>query len=527
MFHWRARSLVIFCAVLFGLLASPANAQCIGGGPVTGAARQTLEGLPGGPFPGAIVKPYHLSTNQATPYTITPSVNWITVTPTSGNITNPSGATVNPAYTVELNSNVNGLPVGRHLATVALTASACPSPNTATLTVFEVFVRIPGTISLSPATAFNSTGKQGGPFPTATYSVTNAGQGDAQNMIYTATSSQPWVRFSAFGAGPVSPGSSQQGIIEFTTAANLLAPGTYGANIEFRNTVNTGLGDTTIPVSLTVLPSSTNPEIVSAVLPGARSVAINQPATAFATVINASSQTLSGCQIRMPGNTQASIPADFQFRASDANNNFIAPPNQPMTVPAGGRQDFVFGITPRGAMNSNDLGMVFICDGTLPAQSIPGLNTFILSAASSPSPDMVAIGVTLSNDGIVSLPGPSGLNLFVASVINIGAPDSITATVDDGGRGLPLAVTLCQTNPSTGACINPTTPGGQVVFSSATNGIATFTITVQGNGNIPFDPANNRLFMRFKTADGVTRGATNVAVRTLPSDAGRTASKTD
>jgi hypothetical protein len=43
------------------------------------------------------------------------------------------------------------------------------------------------------------------------------------------------------------------------------------------------------------------------------------------------------------------------------------------------------------------------------------------------------------------------------------------------------------------------------------NATPTFAIFVQGNGTVPFDPATNRIFVRFKDSGDVTRGSTSGA----------------
>ena len=178
----------------------------------------------------------------------------------------------------------------------------------------------------------------------------------------------------------------------------------------------------------------------------------------------------------------------------------------------GATQHYVFGYTPALPLNSLEIGIAFQCSNAAPAASIPGVNTFIVSAANTPTPDIVAIAATTNNDGIVHIPGTNGISFFAAAGINIGIAATITVSPDDGGRGLPVVLTICQTDPNTGNCLSP--PTASTTVSYGNNTTLTFTVFVQGTGNIPFDPANNRLFLRFKDAGAITRGATNVAVRT-------------
>jgi hypothetical protein len=87
----------------------------------------------------------------------------------------------------------------------------------------------------------------------------------------------------------------------------------------------------------------------------------------------------------------------------------------------------------------------------------------------------------------------------------------VTATADTGGVTLPITLTLCQTNPVTGACL--ATPTTSVSSTINTNQSATYAVFAQAAGAIPFNPAVNRIFLRLSSG-GVVRGATSVAVMT-------------
>jgi len=265
--------------------------------------------------------------------------------------------------------------------------------------------------------------------------------------------------------------------------------------------------------TLTALNDTTSdqPVLVSAVLPTSRSVQVGQAATAFATIINAGLKEATDCSIA-PGNPLA---ADFLYQTTDpATNVLTGSPNQPVNIPgSNGSQSFLVALTPTTALDPTDIEFVFDCTNSDPAPTHVGVNTLLLVADSGPVPDIVALSATLTGDGIVNL---ANTGVFAVATVNVGIATTITVSADTGSASLPVSIALCETNPATAACINPTVPTlGPVITSIATNATPTFAFFLTGMDTVPFDPANNRIFVRFQDAVGVTRGSTSVAVQTL------------
>jgi hypothetical protein len=252
--------------------------------------------------------------------------------------------------------------------------------------------------------------------------------------------------------------------------------------------------------------------LAAALLPLSRSVRVNSPATAFATMIPAGSAAGVNCTIALP---PGQVPAGTAFSVNTTNpaTNAITGGAIAASVPAGQPQSFVISITPPQAFGPADVQFQFKCDNIAAAQTINGVNTLTLSASSTPVPDIIALAATNPNNGIVAIANVGASAAFAIATFNVGASAPITVS-PEVRAGLPVALTVCRTDPSSGACIQGQGPAQAITVQINTNETPTFAVFATATGGVPFDPANNRIFVRFRDSGGTIRGATSVAVRT-------------
>jgi len=248
--------------------------------------------------------------------------------------------------------------------------------------------------------------------------------------------------------------------------------------------------------------------LVAAVLPSSRSVTIRTAATAFATIINPNDVTATGCGLSLG----TPIPGDFAYQTTDAATNALTgSPNTPVSIPPFASQSFVFAVTPSAAFPSTDVALRFSCANVDPAVVTPGLTTLLLSSSTSPVPDVIALAATVGNVGAVEVSIPADTGSFAVASANVGSAGSITVSADTGMVSLPVSLRVCQTDAVTSVCLAP--PSATVTLHLGAGGTASFGVFVTASGSIPFDPATNRVFVRF-TEGPVTRGLTSVAVST-------------
>lgn len=250
--------------------------------------------------------------------------------------------------------------------------------------------------------------------------------------------------------------------------------------------------------------------LLAAVLPASRSVKVGATATAFATMINTGSTTVSACFIEP---ADASLPLTLIYQTTDPTTNAVTgPPSAPVDIVAGGSQSFVVALTPSAVLAPTNVALTFACADTPAAPSYVGLNTILLSASMSATPDIVALAATATSDGILHIPGSSSSGAFATATVNVGSGGAITASVSTNPANLPLTLSLCQTNPTTGQCTSALAASVPVTINA--NATPTFSVFGTARGAIPLDPANSRIIVIFSDSTGAVRGETSVAVQT-------------
>jgi hypothetical protein len=88
----------------------------------------------------------------------------------------------------------------------------------------------------------------------------------------------------------------------------------------------------------------------------------------------------------------------------------------------------------------------------------------------------------------------------------------IIATANTGTASLPLAISICETDPASGQCASAAGPSAATLITGGAT--PTFGIFVTATADVPFLPATNRIFVEFTDANEIVRGATSVAVAT-------------
>jgi len=253
--------------------------------------------------------------------------------------------------------------------------------------------------------------------------------------------------------------------------------------------------------------------LFGAVSPGSRSVQVGQEATAFASIINSSATPATNCGISQAG---SSVGA-FSFQATDpATNTPIGSKNMSVDIPAGGSQSFMFSITPSSQMNGTDLALSFSCDGFNDAPVFSGVNTLTLSASTQAVPDVIAITATQNADQIMDIAGLGQFAAYSAAAVNIGADGYFDVKAEYTGANGPVTALLCETDATSGACL--ASPAAIIQSSIVSGDISTFAVFALRDGDVAFDPANNRIRLRFTDSSSLIAGETGIATRGTGTD---------
>jgi YVTN family beta-propeller protein len=338
--------------------------------------------------------------------------------------------------------------------------------------------------------------------PTSMLSISLAGGG-----LGTVTSSPSGINCGATCSASFLTGAKVT--LTATPANGVTFAGWSGGGCSGTGTCQVTLSADTTVTATFVADTVGNLTLVAAVLPLSRSVEVGATPTAFATIINAGPDNASTCTIA----PSTAIPASFVYQTTDPGTNALTgTANTPANIASGQGQSFVVAFTPTAAFPPTNVGFTFTCaNAPSPAATTIGVDTLNLSASATPVPDVVALAAS-GDPGFVDIPGATGTGVFAVATVNLGVDATITAAANTGMANLPVTLTMCQTNPTSGACMTAPTPS--VTIDIPPNATPTFGIFVTGSAPVADMPGVNRIFVTFADSGGTLRGETSVAVRT-------------
>src|SRR5215831_7942189 len=199
----------------------------------------SFQAVQGGTSPTSQIVNVSKSNNHTVSWSGTDNAAWLSISPTSGSITNSAqiSVSVNPA----------GLAAGTYTATVTITAAHGGSisvPVTLTVTAASV----PPAIAATP-TSLSFSAQQGGGNPAAqTVSISNTGGG---TLSWSASDNAAWLTLSpASGTG--------NGAVTLSATTGTLTAGSYSGTVTLSAT---GATPVTVPVSFTVTAAPVPPAI--------------------------------------------------------------------------------------------------------------------------------------------------------------------------------------------------------------------------------------------------------------------------
>jgi hypothetical protein len=260
------------------------------------------------------------------------------------------------------------------------------------------------------------------------------------------------------------------------------------------------------PSSISGAPSCSSASAVysASILPNAVSVQTGQVGSVFATIVGSGGQN---CRVAVFPNT----PVNFTYQGTNPTTNATDAPINTAVNMANGKATFVLGVESSQQISESAFPLIFSCAGSIPAACVPNLSCLSVNISPTPPTDIVAEAETVGNTGVLSIP-LGGASAFAVATDNIGQGSAITVSTDTGNATLPLILTLCQTNPSTGACL--ATAASTVNLTIAGSATPTFSVFGDATGAIASLPATNRVNVRFRDPNGNLVGSTSVAIQT-------------